>query len=320
MFLLTKKLSQVSPCTERQHLNLMIVSVNVSASSRTMIRWDMVAQDAEYHIKCLVSLYNRARKPNPYTKTDVDSLNYGIAFSELVSYIEETRIDSLVAPIFKLPDLQRPTHFFEYLTRSPRLFLGSLPQTILTIQGGSLYICGTETGSRTVRHVCSERLVCQTKPISDPIKKGNLPLFSRPPLREKTKSQLQLTSLKSDRNLFSRLYVASQVRNGNLDEFFEHENQVYPPALSHNGKMRTVTKSDLVGCLEKLIPTQEIASIPSAEVVILDGSDIVNMLRSDPAKTLSEYVTQVFVPYMYYPSCSMQSELMLFGTSTTPIA
>ena len=69
-----------------------------------------------------------------------------------------------------------------------------------------------------------ERLISQTKPISDPIKKNNLPLFSRPPVREKTKSQLQVTSLRNDCSLFSRLYIASQVRNGNLDEIFEHEN------------------------------------------------------------------------------------------------
>ena len=69
-----------------------------------------------------------------------------------------------------------------------------------------------------------ERLISQTKPISDPIKKNNLPLFSRPPVREKTKSQLQVTSLRNDCSLFSRLYITSQVRNGNLDEIFEHEN------------------------------------------------------------------------------------------------
>ena len=33
-----------------------------------------------------------------------------------------------------------------------------------------------------------ERLVSQTKPISDPIKKNNLRFFSRPLVREKTKS------------------------------------------------------------------------------------------------------------------------------------
>ena len=73
-----------------------------------------------------------------------------------------------------------------------------------------------------------ERLVNQTESVWEPIKKNNLALFSRPPIREKTKSQLQLASLKNDCSLFSRLYVASQVRNGNLDEFFEHENQAYP--------------------------------------------------------------------------------------------
>lgn len=32
-------------------------------------------------------------------------MNHGLAFAELVSYIEDTRMDSLVAPIFKLRDL-----------------------------------------------------------------------------------------------------------------------------------------------------------------------------------------------------------------------
>jgi len=91
-----------------------------------------------------------------------------------------------------------------------------------------------------------ERLVSQTKPISDPIKKNNLPLFRRPPVREKTKSQLQVTTLRNGCSLFSQLYIASQVRNGNLDEFFEHENQSYPPVLTQNGKL-SGSKSDLGG-------------------------------------------------------------------------
>ena len=55
----------------------------------------------------------------------------------------------------------------------------------------------------------NERLVNQTKPITDPIKRNNLPLFSRPPVREKSRAQLQLSSLKNDCSLFSRLYIAS---------------------------------------------------------------------------------------------------------------
>ena len=66
----------------------------------------MVAQDAEYHVKCLVSLYNRARGTEKYSaESDADAVNHGIAFAELVSYIEDARMDNLVAPIFKLSDL-----------------------------------------------------------------------------------------------------------------------------------------------------------------------------------------------------------------------
>ena len=35
----------------------------------------------------------------------MDTVNHGIAFSELVSYIEDVCMDNLVAPVFKLTDL-----------------------------------------------------------------------------------------------------------------------------------------------------------------------------------------------------------------------
>ena len=157
-----------------------------------------------------------------------------------------------------------------------------------------------EIGQEQYNTYVKERLVSQTKSIFDPIKKNNLPLFSRPPVREKTKSQLQLTSLKNDCSLFSRLYVAPQVGNGNLDEFFEFENQASPPALSQNGKLRMGTKSDLVGCLEDLVAFQRSVTHPTVEVTILDGSVVVNMLRPGSAKTFADYATHVFLPYITF--------------------
>jgi len=139
-----------------------------------------------------------------------------------------------------------------------------------------------------------ERLVSQTKPMSDPIKKNNLPLFSPPPVREKTKSQLQETYLRNDGSLFSWLYIASQVRNGNLNEFFQHENQAYPPALTKNGKLRSGSKSNLVRCLEDLVTSQEKTSNPDVQVIILDDSVVVNMLRPGYAKKFSDYASKVF--------------------------
>ena len=67
------------------------------------------------------------------------------------------------------------------------------------------------------------------------MKKNNIHLFNTPHKRQKTKTSELVLSLKSDRNLFSILYVASQFRDGNLDEFFSHENQPCPPSLSDIG-------------------------------------------------------------------------------------
>ena len=53
-----------------------------------------------------------------------------------------------------------------------------------------------------------KRLVNQTMPITDPIKRNNLHLFSRSPCREKSRKDLLISSLKNDCLLFSRLYVA----------------------------------------------------------------------------------------------------------------
>ena len=68
---------------------------------------DFIAQEAKYHRPCLLSLYNRARGTNTPEESGVDNMNNALAFAELVSYIENTRIDStiIVAPIFKLNDL-----------------------------------------------------------------------------------------------------------------------------------------------------------------------------------------------------------------------
>jgi hypothetical protein len=66
---------------------------------------DLVAQEAEYHLKCLVSLYNKARDTKTTEEPDQDDVNHGIALAELVSYIDEARMDALVAPVFKLVDL-----------------------------------------------------------------------------------------------------------------------------------------------------------------------------------------------------------------------
>ena len=55
---------------------------------------DMVALEAKYHTKCLVGLYNRARRAKAKSglkSTGEEDIMSKIAFAELVMYIEETR-------------------------------------------------------------------------------------------------------------------------------------------------------------------------------------------------------------------------------------
>ena len=139
-----------------------------------------------------------------------------------------------------------------------------------------------------------ERLVERVKPLHDTISKNMLPLFSTPKKRQKTKAQEMMADIKHDRSLFSRLYVACQVRDGNLEEFFSHENQSYPPSLSDRGKLRFGKKSDIIHCLE--VNTED--GNPLSDVIVLDGAAIVNMLRPDSAKTFQDYAKDVFLPYV----------------------
>ena len=98
----------------------------------------------------------------------------------------------------------------------------------------------------------TDRLVEPTSPVSDTISKNTMPLFNRSSKRTSSKATQMITSLKSDCALFSRVYIACQTRDGDLDNFFKHENQAYPASLSQLGKLRFGTKASLTDCLEKL--------------------------------------------------------------------
>lgn len=159
------------------------------------------------------------------------------------------------------------------------------------------------TGQQQYDEFVNERLISQSKHIKDPIKRNKFPLFSRPPARAKSQGKYQLASVKNDCALFSSLYISCQTREGDIDEFFAHENQAYPPSLSNMGKLRLGTKSDIVNCLESLVPIPSDIQpgnslIPAVEAVILDGAVIVNMLKPGTARTFSDYASQIFLPYI----------------------
>ena len=142
-----------------------------------------------------------------------------------------------------------------------------------------------------------ERLFHRTMPLYDSIPRNKLVLFNSQDKKAQPKGKTELALAKNDTALFSKLYIGCQHRGGDVDEFFKHENQAFPPSLSDSGKLRFSAKSDLLVCFETLVPfvtesPQEISAI------ILDGAAIVQMLKPIGVTTFEQYAQDIFKQYI----------------------
>ncbi|KAG7172958.1 hypothetical protein Hamer_G008456, partial [Homarus americanus] len=71
---------------------------------------DPIAQEAKYHVQCLVSVYNKARQAKVQVSDEMEDntlINPGIALAEPVSYIEDAHTETEALRVFKLADLTR---------------------------------------------------------------------------------------------------------------------------------------------------------------------------------------------------------------------
>ena len=141
-----------------------------------------------------------------------------------------------------------------------------------------------------------ERLIDRSEPLDDNIQRNNLRLWTSSAKAKIDRDKLKLKSSRTDCQLFSRLYIGCQNREGNLDEFFTHENQASPPSLSDGEIIRQGSKSDLIPCIEKTIETSD--DKPAPYVLILDGAATVQMLTPRLCKTFLEYSDKIFLPYL----------------------
>ncbi|KAK3728106.1 hypothetical protein QZH41_014263 [Actinostola sp. cb2023] len=123
-------------------------------------------------------------------------------------------------------------------------------------------------------------------------------VFTSPTPKTTHKAQEKLSSLKRDCSLFSRLFISCQTREGNLDNFFEHENQGCPPSLSKLGKLLLPSKkSELAECLQSFTTPQ--SKMPDdVDAIIVDGAVVVNMIKPRSQRTFADYSTQSFLPYV----------------------
>ena len=81
------------------------VEIEETALLAKLAAGDTIAVEAMYHQNCLCSLYNRARQAAPKDNDGDDSCLHGIAFAELVAFLEDMKSDEDSAPVFKLTDI-----------------------------------------------------------------------------------------------------------------------------------------------------------------------------------------------------------------------
>jgi len=141
-----------------------------------------------------------------------------------------------------------------------------------------------------------ERLIQATKSVAAPITRNNFPLLGSRPVKNSKRSTPLVSSLKSDCALLSRLFVSCQTRDGDLENFIQHENHSYPPSLSQFGDLRSGTKAGIAACLEEF--SESVADCPAVDVMVLDGAAIVCMLKPTGSMTFKQYADSVFLPYL----------------------
>ena len=124
--------------------------------------------------------------------------------------------------------------------------------------------------------------------------KNKLALFSTPQAKQRSRSKKQVASLKTNCTLFSRLYIACQARQCNLDSLFEHENQTCPPSISDMDQLRQGSKSDLMECLTKSSPPASIHLGIDAKA--LDETAIVHYGQARSLSTFEEYSQEMILP------------------------
>ena len=72
------------------------------------------------------------------------------------------------------------------------------------------------------------------------------------------------------------MYISCQTREGNLKNFFSHENQTTPPSLSENGHLwPPKSKSNIIKCIEGNKNHQQ--ECPQVDSTISDGCALVNI-------------------------------------------
>ena len=79
-----------------------------------------------------------------------------------------------------------------------------------------------------------------------------------------------------------------------MKEFFKHENQLFPSALSDNGKLHSCQKSQLADILQSHVNLPE--TEPTDDTIIIDWSALIYALPPSTARTFEDYANEKIIP------------------------
>ena len=154
-----------------------------------------------------------------------------------------------------------------------------------------------QLGQEQYNKFIEERFLKAEKPVSETIPRNKLALFSNHKLPSpKSTSAGVLKLIKSDMALFARLYIACQTRGGNLQEFFRHENQPWPPSLARLGGLRSGNKSDLVLSLKSQTSHRPLpaAATQLSDTSVSNSAAVASDLPEVPAEVMDDTADFLF--------------------------
>ncbi len=139
-----------------------------------------------------------------------------------------------------------------------------------------------------------------------PIKKNKVAYFRQEHVASSSKDK----ELKENCQLFSRLFISCQSRQCDLEEFFMYENQPLSASLSDNGKLHACQKSQLVDILAAPALTED--TEPEADVLIIDGSALINGIPPRTSKTFENYAREDILPRVAFYCSKFQRIDVIF--------
>ena len=164
-------------------------------------------------------------------------------------------------------------------------------KTVMNDEASDAVKNALKTGTQQFEQFIEERLYKKEVSLHSVISKNKFNVFQDRNLSIST-SKVKIATLKADRKLFSRLYIACQSRQDDLDNFFSHENHSYPVSISEYGKLRKCTsKSDFLKCLFGYGEPHE--ESPMVDMIVIDGAAFVNMNSPKTSQTFQDYCNKM---------------------------